>query len=183
MSHGASHEGLRLRQRSWWNGFDHEFLQPSGQVVGGLHFPTYSQPKNARLALHPPGSSQGDVQVRLHGEALLLKFEHLRRGFTNDLRYTLETSSGEVLCSADVVYEAKRRLPALRLTHPVVAEVLPSESLWKKRFAIVDASGRVMGDVREPRALTLRFEYAMRWPEAAPPLQAFLLAVTFLVRR
>ena len=180
---GGLDERLHLRQKSWWNGFDYDFVQPSGRVVGGLHFPTFSQAKNARLAVHPAGSTAGDVKLRLHGDTLLLKFEHLRRGFINDLRYTLETQANEVLCSADVLFEAGRRLPALRLTAPLVAEVMPSSSLWRKRFAIRAAAGAELGEVHEPRAISLHFEYALRLPGATPPLQAFVLALAFLVRR
>ena len=176
-------DGLQLRQTAWWNGFDYDFVQRSGRVVGGLHFPTFSQARNARLAVHAPGSTAGDVTLRLHGDTLLLAFEHLRRGYTNDLRYTLRTPDNEVLCSADVLFEAGRRRPALRLAAPLSAEVLPSKSLWKKRFPIADAAGAVIGEVYEPRAISLRFEYALRLPGATPPLQAFVLALTFLVRR
>ena len=174
---------LRLRQRSPWNGFDHEFVSASGDVVGSLRAPMHSQAKNARLALHPRGSTAGDTPLALHGKTYLLRHEYLRRGFTNDVRYTLETAAGEVLCRADVTFEPKRRLPALRLTHPLTAEVMPSTSFWRKRFPILGAAGVALGEISEPRALALRMEYGIRLPDASPPLLAFLLAVTLFVRR
>ena len=174
---------MRLRQASAWNGFVHEFVGPTGSVVGQLRAPMHSQAKNARLALHPAGSSEGDTRLDLQGTPYRIRHEVLRRGFTNDLRYTLETPAGEVLCSADVTFESGRRLPVLRLTAPRVAEVMPSTSFWKKCFPIVDATGARIGEIREPRALGLRVEYGIDLPDAAPPLLAFLLTVTLFVRR
>lgn len=174
---------LTLRQKSMWNGFSYEFAERSGRAVGGLEFPNFPQAKNARLAVHPRGDSAGDSKVRLHGEHYLLRFEYTRRGFINDIRYTLETPAHGVLCAADVVFEAQRQRPAIRLTTPMPAEILPSTALWQKRFPIVNAAGAEIGEVYEPRALTLRFEYCLRLPSASPQLQAFLLMLTFLVRR
>ena len=174
---------MQLRQASAWNGFVHEFVGPSGQMLGTLRAPLHAQAKNARLAVHPKGSSEGDTRLDLQGVHYRLRHEYLRRGFTNDLRYTLETPAGELLCSADVTFEPGRRLPVLRLTAPRAAEVMPSTSFWKKCFPIVDAAGTRMGDIREPRALSLRLDSRIDLPDATPPLLAFLLAVTLYVRR
>jgi hypothetical protein len=174
---------MRLRQASAWNGFEHQFTGPSGEVVGSLRAPWFAQAKNARLAVHPEGSAKGDTALALHGTAYRLRHEHLRRGFVNDVRYTLETPAGELLCSADILFEPGRRLPAFRLTHPRVAEVLPSTSFWKKTFPIVDGSGARLGEIREPKALSMRLVYDIDLPDASPALRAFLLAVTLYVRR
>jgi hypothetical protein len=178
----ARSDVMRLRQKSMWNGFDYELLSPSGTVVGGLGMPTFSQAKNARLAVHAPGSSKGDVQVRLHGKTWLLRHEYTRRGFVNDLRYTLESPAHEVLCSAEVTFESGRRLPVIKLTAPMAAEVMPSTSMWRKRYPIVDPSGSPMGEVYEPKVFALKFEYGVRLPAASPQLQAFVLAVALFVR-
>ena len=82
---------MQLRQASAWNGFVHEFVGPSGQVLGTLRAPLHAQAKNARLAVHPKGSSEGDTRLDLQGVHYRLRHEDLRRGVTNDLRYTLET--------------------------------------------------------------------------------------------
>ncbi|MBW8367881.1 MAG: hypothetical protein K0M70_08490 [Arenimonas sp.] len=179
----ARSDVMRLRQRSMWHGFDYELLSPSGSVLGGLSLPTFSQAKNARLAVHPPGSSKGDVQIRLQGQTWLLRHEHTRRGFTNDLRYTLESPAHDVLCSAEVTFESGRRLPVIRLTAPMHAEVMPSTSAWRKRFPIVDASGSALGEIFEPRLFALKLELGLRLPAASLPLQAFVLAVALFVRR
>ncbi len=174
---------MRLRQASAWNGFDHQFVGPSGEVVGSLRAPWHAQAKNARLAIHPKGSSEGDTRLELHGAPYRVRHEYLRRGFTNDVRYTMETPAGDVLCSADVTFEPGRRLPVLRLASPRVVEVMPSTSFWKKCFPIVDASGARLGEIREPKALALRLDYRIDLPDATPPLLAFLLTVTLFVRR
>ena len=99
------------------------------------------------------------------------------------MRYTLETPEGNLLCQADVVYEPGKRHPALRLSVPLALEVLPSTSFWAKRFPITNASGVEVGQVREPRAFALRFEFRLSLPEASRQVQAFLLVATYLVRR
>ena len=101
----------------------------------------------------------------------------------NDVRYTLETPDGNLLCQADVVYESGKRHPALHLSVPVELEVLPSTSFWAKRFHIVNESGVEVGQVREPRAFALLFEFRLSLPEASRQVQAFLLVATYLVRR
>jgi len=176
-------DALRLRQKTFWNGFAYDLLTASGTVVGGLSFPAFSQAKNARLAIHPPGSTKGDIPLRVHGQDYLLRHEYTRRGFVNDLRYTLESPAHAVLCSADVTFESGRRLPVIRVTTPMAAEVMPSTSLWRRRFPIVDPTGSALGEVCEPRAVMLRMEYAIRMPSASPPLQAFVLALVLLARR
>jgi hypothetical protein len=180
---GRSLHNLRLRQRSPWNGFDYELADGSGRALGGLHFPTLSQAKNARLAFHPTGSAEGDTRLVIGDQAYRLRFEYLTRGMLSDLRYTLESPAGDVSCSADIVYVAGQRLPSVRVTAPVAAGLMPTTAFWRKRFPVTDASGRVVGEVYEPRAFSLRFEYRILWPEASPPLQAFLLALALLVRR
>lgn len=174
---------LALQQRSMWNGFVYDFVSPAGVAVGELRFPNFAQAKNARLRWHPPDSPDGDVQVQLHGQALRLRFEYTRRGFVNDLRYTLETPDQAVLCAADVVFETGRRLPVVRLTAPLPAELRPSTAFWKRRFPLVGTTGAPLGAVVEPHLVSRRFEYRIDWPGAAAPLQAFVLALALLVRR
>lgn len=179
----ARSEVMRLRQKSMWNGFDYQLLSRSGSELGTLSLPTFSQAKNARLAPHAPGSAKGDVHIRLQGQTWLLRHEYTRRGFQNDVRYTLESPAHDVLCSAEVTFESGKRLPVIRLTVPMAAQVLPSASMWRKCFAIVDASGSPLGEIHEPRLFALKFEYGVRLPAASPQLQAFLLAVALFVRR
>ncbi|HRK37443.1 MAG TPA: hypothetical protein PK347_03570 [Burkholderiaceae bacterium] len=175
---------LTLRQKSAWNGFDFEFVNAAGSVVGDLAFVNVAQAKNARLAVHPKGSTDGDCKIVLGNEQLLFRFEYTRRGFNNDVRYTLETLAGHTLCTADVVYESGKRHPTLRMSQPLALEVLPSTAFWTKRFPIVGASaGAAVGTVHEPRALALRFEYGIHLPGAPQPVRAFLLVATYLVRR
>ena len=160
-----------------------EFADAAGATVGTMEFANFAQAKNARLRVHPPGSSAGDCHIQLGAEHLLFRFEYTRRGFINDVRYTLETPEGNLLCQADVVYESGKRHPALSLSVPLALEVLPSTSFWAKRFPIVNASGVEVGQVREPRAFALRFEFRLSLTEASRQVQAFLLVATYLVRR
>ena len=174
---------LALQQKSMWNGFAYDFVSPAGVAVGELRFPNFAQAKNARLRWHPEGSTAGDVQVQLHGQSLLLRFEYTRRGFVNDVRYTLETQDHAVLCAADVVVESGLRRPIVRLTAPMVAELQPSTSFWKRRFPIVGSAGNPLGAVYEPHLVSHRFEYRIDLPDASPSLHAFWLVLALLVRR
>lgn len=176
-------DALFLRQQSMWNGFAFEFTDSFDSVVGSMAFANFAQAKNARLAVHPPGSTDGDCNIHLGTEPFLFRFEYTRRGFINDVRYTLETPKGELPCAADVLFESGKRHPVLRMTHPLQLEVMPSTSFWQKRFPIVNASGDEVGVVHEPHGLALRFSYGLRLPEASRPVQAFLLVATYLVRR
>lgn len=173
---------MRLRQTSLWNGFRFELLEDSGRVLGHLAFPNLSQAKNARLRFHAPGSSNGDMTLHLSGQDYLLRHEYLRRGFANDIRYTLETPAGEVLGQLDVIH-GKGRHPAIHLGEPLSAQLLASTSFWKKRFPIVAPGGAELGEVYEPRAFTLRFEYGIKLNGSPPPLQAFVMVIALLVRR
>jgi len=177
------HHQLSLQQQSMWNGFAYDFISPAGVTVGELRFPNFAQAKNARLRWHPEGSTAGDLQLQLHGQALLLRFEYTRRGFVNDLRYTLETQAHAVLCAADVVFEKGRRLPAIRLTTPLQATLQPSTSFWKRRFPVLNAEGNHLGTVYEPHLISSRFEYRIDLQGTSAPLQAFILALALLVRR
>lgn len=174
---------LTLRQKSAWNGFDFEFADASGAVVGHLAFANVAQAKNARLAFHPKGSTDGDCKIVLGTRHLPFRFEYTRRGFINDVRYTLETPAGDTLCTAEVVFEPGKRHPTLRMSQPLPLEVLPSTAFWTKRFPIIGASGAEAGAVHEPRALALRFAYGIHLPGASQQVQAFLLVATYLVRR
>lgn len=174
---------LTLRQKSAWNGFDFEFVNATGTVVGNLAFANVAQAKNARLAFHPKGSTDGDCKIVLGTQHLLFRFEYSRRGFINDVRYTLETPTADTLCTADVVFESGNRYPTLHMSQPLPLAVLPSTAFWVKRFPIVDASGAEAGAVQEPRSLALRFAYGMHLPGASQQVQAFLLVATYLALR
>lgn len=189
---------LTVRQKSALNGFRFEFLDPAGAVVGGFEYANFAQAKNARLKVHEPGSRQGEIALDLGGHRAYVAFEYLRRGWTNDIRYTLEqgpTSATpgdgvEPLATADVVFEEGRRLPRILLKHPFAAEVLPSDGLLKKRFSVVSPGGVELGEVREPRAVSLRrvLEVSLAANSSHRPedrtgfLQAFLAVVVLCVR-
>ncbi len=67
---------LYLRQKSAWNGFAFEFADAAGTTVGTMGFANFAQAKNARLRLHPPGSTAGDCHIQLGTERLLFRFEY-----------------------------------------------------------------------------------------------------------
>lgn len=187
-----------MRQQSVLHGFRYEFLDGAGEVVGGFEFANFAQAKNARLKVHAPGSRRGEIALDLRGRRAHVAFEYLRRGWTNDIRYTLEqdpthgAAGGvvEILATADVLFEAGRRLPRILLKHPFDAEVLPPDSLFKKRFSVVGPGGRALGEVREPRAFSLRrlLDVSVVGDGRHPPedpsgfLQAFLAVVVLCVR-
>lgn len=174
-----------LRQTSALDGFAYEFVDEQGAVVGAFEFANFAQARNARLKVHATGSRQGDIPLRMGDRRAFVCFEYLRRGFTNDVRYTLEVdedSAARTLASADVLFTDTQAQPRVLIRSPVQAEVLCAESLFRKSFGIVGADGSVLGHVREPKALSLKRELQAFLPGVDPLVLAFVAIVVLCVR-
>jgi len=97
-----------LRQKSAFDGFTFEFLDDARTVVlGGFSYAWFAQAKNARLRMYSAGqAAQGDIQMRLNGQAWRVRHLYLSRGFLSDIRYTLETpdetSTRKWMCWRDI---------------------------------------------------------------------------------
>lgn len=67
---------LFFRQKSAWNGFAFDLADATGTVLVALELANFAQARNARLRVHPPGSTAGDCHIQLGAERLLSRFEY-----------------------------------------------------------------------------------------------------------
>jgi hypothetical protein len=147
---------ITLRQKSMWNGFAWEVMSSTGEVLGHLDFAFFAQAKNARVKLYPDNSRRGDISLTLKQKTYRIRFEHLRRGWTNDVAYTLVDETEEELARIDVLFTNERRLPRLLIRKPFEGEIGITKTMLKKRFVIDGDLGMEIGSVFEPRAFALR---------------------------
>ncbi|MEY5098303.1 MAG: hypothetical protein RJA36_1022 [Pseudomonadota bacterium] len=176
---------MLLRQSSLLNGFRHEFVDDSGQAMGDFEHPWYAQARNARLRVYDEeNAARGDIRMRLCGRDWRLRHLFLRRGWNNDIRYTLEDEDGAVHAEADaLVIDTGRLLPRIVLQRPVQAEVAGAQGWLRRRHVLREnGSGRELGCISEPAAITLRRELRLDLPGLAPPVAAFLGIVVLIVR-
>jgi peptide methionine sulfoxide reductase MsrB len=77
----------RLKQKSLASGFGYEIFNSHDKCIGKLGWPMFPQAKNARLMLHKPGSSEGNIKVEHSGKSGEISFEFLSRDWNNDVRF------------------------------------------------------------------------------------------------
>jgi hypothetical protein len=174
---------LRMIQHSALNGFKYDFLNYSGEAVGGFEFAFFVQAKNARLRVYED-NSKGAIQVTLHGRKYLVHHFYTRRGFTNDVLYTLENEEGEELAGADVlVATSQQRLPRIILRNPFSAELGVSKSFFRRCYSLIeDNTMRALAVIEEPAAVSLKRQLAVSLHKSNDPLAAFLAIITLCVR-
>jgi len=157
-----------LVQRSMWSAFTLDIVEASGRVVGEVRSPTLFQFKNARLGFHPPGSTAGNVQFAFQGVAYQACVEVLRRGFINDVRYTLEKDGG-VLASVDILREPGKRFPSVTLHAPLQARLQRTGPPWARQFELRDHR-QLLATVLHPHRFTLRAQLAVDIAAGQPVL-------------
>ena len=177
---------MLLRQKSAFNGFAYEFLEDGTQtVLGEFHYAWFAQAKNARLRLHSlADAAQGDIQLRLNGRSWRVRHLYLRRGYTNDIRYTLETAQETLCAQVDVLTgPAGQRQPRVVMDHPMRAELSTSPGWLRKQFNLTDRNSRQpLGTLQERSALSTRREMQIEVPGCAAEVAAFWGIVVLIVR-
>ncbi|MBY0411537.1 MAG: hypothetical protein K2Q97_15775 [Burkholderiaceae bacterium] len=177
---------MLLHQKSAFNGFCYQFLADDRvTVLGEFNYAWLSQAKNARLRFHSPeDAAKGDIQLTILGQAWRVRHLYLRRGFNNDLRYTLETEDGTVHAQIDVLTGAPSvRQPQVLLTHPMQAELGTSASWLRKHFVLLEQpTQRPVGTIQELGLITTRRDLQIDLPGLAPAVGAFLGIVALIVR-
>ena len=162
---------MLLRQKSAFNGFAYEFLEDDTQaVLGEFHYAWFAQAKNARL--------------RLNGRSWRVRHLYLRRGYTNDIRYTLETAQETVCAQLDVLTGTpSQRQPRVVMDHPLRAELSTSPGWLRKQFNLTDRNSRQpLGTIQEGSALSARRERQIEVPGCAAEVAAFWGIVALIVR-
>jgi hypothetical protein len=176
---------LVMRQVSAWHAFRHDFLTPHGQRIGGFEHADFAQANNARLKLHGPGSSAGQIHVELQGESFRVQHEYIRRGHRPDIRYLLVggvagEGDGTPLATFDFHHVQGQRWPRLLLTagdRKLMASV--GGHLFKRRYEWRDAAGgAILGVVRDAPGLQLRRSLIIDGTALSLPVKA-LLGVVF----
>lgn len=173
---------LVMRQASPWHAFRHDFLTVQGQRIGGFEHADFAQANNARLKLHGPGSTAGQIHVELQGESFRVQHEYTRRAYLSDIRYLLVDGGDDttVMAAFDFHHVKGQRWPRLLLTaggRKVMASI--GGNLFKRRYALHDAaSGAPVGTVRDAPGLQLRRTLLIDSPVLSLPVKA-LLGVVF----
>ena len=157
-----------LVQRSMWSAFVLDIVDGAGTVVGEVRSPTVFQYRNARLAVHPRGSTAGNVKFAFDGVAYEVCVDVLRRASAPDVRYTLERD-GQACAVVDVVRQRGVRFPAVLLREPLSAAVRRTGSAWRRRFELRDDRQR-LATVFHPHRVTLRMHLAVDIAPGSPVL-------------
>ncbi len=157
-------------------------LQAGGTPVGSIELPWFSQARNARLRLLPDGSARGDVALTLRGRPFRIRHEYTRRGWTNDVRYTLE-DDGRVLAQLDETLDPEGRDAVAtyrrELVVPVAAELRRRRGWLRIGFDLVAPGGTRLGVLAEPHWFTLRRELDVEIRGLPEPVCAFVAYVAF----
>ena len=174
-------------QSSAWSGFRYDFLNAHGESVGGFEFPNMGQARNARLRVHPPGSTAGDIRLVLGGssqQSYRVDFEYLSRSWANDLRYRL-LHGNEVLAEVDILRVSGRRWPDINLrAYPgtQTARMTSTGRWWRSIFELHEPDGTLLARIEEPAALTLRRRYLIDGERLPLAVKAFLGVVVVSLR-
>ncbi|WP_298211894.1 hypothetical protein [Acidovorax sp.] len=175
-----------LRQKSALDGFTYEFLEDgTSMVIGDFRYPWFSQAKNARLRLYRPEDAiEGDIQLKLNGHAWRIRHLHLRRGYTNDVRYTLEAADETIHAQMDVLKgESRLSQPLMVMDQPTPAELSTSSGWFRKKYTLMDRKTRhSLGNIQERSIITTKRELQIDLPSFEPSVAAFWGIMTLIVR-
>lgn len=175
-----------LRQKSAFTAFSYEFLEDETHIVlGEFHYAWFSQAKNARLRVHSAqNASNGDIQLSLHGRSWRIRYLYLRRGYTNDFRYTLETANETIHAQIDVLNATPAlRLPKVVMDLPFRAELSTSPGWLRKKFTLMDRdTQQPIGDIQERSIFATKRELQINLPSCEPAVAAFWGIVTLIAR-
>ena len=150
----------------------------AGRAVGAVIWPMVAQASNARIKFHEPGSTAGQVTIDCFGQRYGVAFEYLRRGFTNDTRFTLsardDPPSAPPLAIADFLVPPGLGRGAMQLVVPFTGRLLRT-SRWPRQRLTVERDGRALGTIEEPSWLSLVRSMRIDLPSTVPaPIQLFL---------
>lgn len=169
---------LLAHRSSGLTGSSFTVTDEAGGAVGAVIWPKVAQASNARLRLHEPGSTAGQVTIDCFGQRYGVAFEYLRRGFTNDTRFTLSARDGPPsappLAIADYLVPPGLGRGAMHLVVPFTGRLLRT-SRWPRQRLTVERDGRALGTIEEPSWLSLVRSMRIDLPSTVPaPIQLFL---------
>lgn len=147
---------MQAKQRSIFNGFAFDLVE-NGETIGAINWPNVAQAKNARLQFHKD-FVDGSIAVALEGRDHLITFEHLRRGWTNDIRYEIVAKShpAHALAQVDVTHPPgwrSRPFVTQNLPHPL--HMASKRTLLRIQHTLALPDGTPVGTLKEPSRLSL----------------------------
>jgi hypothetical protein len=154
---------MLLRQRSALSGFSYDAFDAQASRVGEVLWPTVAQARNARLKWHGVDATAGEIQLRHLGQRARVGWEYTRRGFTNDVRFLLDSDKGR-LAEAEVIFppdSGKRHEVYLRL--PFEGRLQRANTWLRTRYQLFEGE-QLLGVVQEPRAFTVKRELVVDVP-------------------
>lgn len=95
---------LFLIQTSAWTNWRHDIIDESGSVLGQISAPTWAQATNSRLQMVAEKEALA-ARMNVLGEDFVVRFEYLRRGWSNDVAWWLESAHGVVLSRVEKIFE------------------------------------------------------------------------------
>jgi hypothetical protein len=114
---------LVLSQTSAWNHWRHDIKDAHGNTLGHIQAPTWAQATNSRLGVVSREDAVA-AHMALPDANFVIRFEHLRRGWTNDVAWWLETAEGKVLSRIERIFPPEATgLPRHLLRTPDTGEL------------------------------------------------------------
>lgn len=150
---------MLLKQRSALSGFSFDAFDAQGSRVGEVLWPAVAQARNARLKWHGSDASPGEIQLRHLGQRARVGWEYTRRGFTNDVRFLLDSNSGQGrLAEAEVIFAPDSMKPhEVFMRQPFAGRLQRANTWLRTRYRLYEGE-TLRGVVEERRMLTVKRE-------------------------
>jgi hypothetical protein len=173
---------MQMVQSATFHAFRYDFVDAEGVRLGGFEFANFAQATNARLKVHPEGSTRGDIHMDF-GQPYRVEFEYLSRGWVNDIRYRLVQDGGAVLASLDIEFVEGERLPQIHLRQPLEGRLVRSGSFIRRVFELQALrDGAPLVTVSESRSLHVKRAFDIVGDALPPPVNAFIGVVVTCLR-
>ena len=149
---------LFLNQTSAWNNWRHDIKDAHGTLLGHIQAPTWAQATNSRLGVVARKDAVA-ARMTLSNGNFVIRFEHLRRGWTNDVAWWLESAEGEVLSRIEKVFpQDATGLPNHFLRTPAAGQlkVINARKLLPFEVGLDLSDGRQVLRITTPQWLRLK---------------------------
>lgn len=167
---------LRLSQAKIWNSWSFEINDAFGNLLGEIRAPTWAQATNSRL----PVVARADAvaaNMSLPSGNFAIRFEHLRRGWNNDVAWWLESPEGVVLARIEKIFpEAAGALPRhfVRIPHDGELTVVSARKLQPFDARLCLSDGQEVLRITSPGWLRLKLSLTVEGNFGLVPQRAFL---------
>lgn len=167
---------LLLSQARIWNNWRFDIKDASGGLLGAIHAPTWAQATNSRLAVVARQDAVA-AHMSLPSGKHVIRFEHLRRGWNNDVAWWLESPEGDVLARIEKIFSgAAGALPRHFVRAPDEGELTVTSARKLKPFDVRLrlSDGREVLRINSPGWLTLKLRLAVAGDFGSVAQRAFV---------